>query len=120
MIHNEPAWHWTRYTHPTRILIQDVQVQAAPSDGYLALSIDGIDWTFFSGPLRPDDQALTRIGDGHLGSPVEQQARAVAGVLPSDGVWRLPRAMEATHIHLGHTASVLILWPHQFVTTSEA
>lgn len=98
------TWKWTEATSELIDPIGNITISATAGVGYVALSTDKTNYTFYSGPLGSDGRTLTLIGTGTLGSATETSAQSVAVSLPTSGAYRfdLPSRKEARYIRLGH------------------
>jgi formylmethanofuran dehydrogenase subunit C len=92
-------WHWTRFRRPLIDRYLNISIAASGGTGYLSVTADGVNFTWYSGPLGVDGRTLTQVAD-------ETAAKAAAIALPVAGVWALPATTEARAFKLYHKASL--------------
>lgn len=91
-------WHWTRFRRPLIDRYLNITIAASGGTGYLGVTADGTNYTWYAGPLGADGRTLTQVAD-------ETAAKAAAIALPASGVWSLPATTEARVFKLCHKAS---------------
>ena len=79
--------HWTQWTSPTPVTIDQVEIAADNMRGFLAFSADGKTWVYIGGGLNPDSQ-ITDLP------------------LPDDGAWALPMPMTVRYVRLCHRPAI--------------
>lgn len=91
------TWRWTEVEWPLLYRFKSVTVSGANGVGYMATSIDGSTWRYFSGPAGSKNSASIQLTEQS-----QANAETMAVDLPLDGRWDLPTMVEARFLRLYH------------------
>lgn len=91
------TWRWTEVEWPLLYRFKSVTVSGANGVGYMATSLDGTTWRYFSGPAGSKGSASIQLTEQS-----QANAEIMAVDLPLDGRWDLPTVVEARFLRLYH------------------